>query len=409
MGGEGPRLRSVEAFPVEAQGQALIALRDPSGIAERILTVSPLLAPFLAALDGRHTLDDLEVEYARATGRLLARAEVEGLLAILDREHFLDSATSEARKAALTAAYRAAGSRPPVHAGVSYPADPGRLAAWLAALEREGGAAADGRAAEADGELLAIVAPHIDLRVGGAVYVPAYRALTAAGGADLPVVLGVAHGGLPGHFAAASLDFATPLGVARTDREFVAALSAAFGEDLTAEELAHRMDHTVEFQVVFLQWALSPACRVVGLLCSFGHRDAADAQVGARIARFASGLAATIAARRAAGERVVLVASADLAHVGPRYGDPVPFDDAALREVERADRALLEAVAAADPAALLARIAGADNAHRICGFSPLYVTLAAAGARGGRLLAYGQGPTDGAGSVCSYASLALYR
>jgi AmmeMemoRadiSam system protein B len=186
----------------------------------------------------------------------------------------------------------------------------------------------------------------------------------------------------------------------------VAELSGAFGADLTEEELVHRGDHTIEFQVLYLQRFLGPACRVVPVLCGFGYGDAlGDA---ARVERFAAALAGAVARRRAGGERVVLIASADLAHVGPRYGDEAPLDPAALEEVERADHEALDAVAAGNARAFLARIAAAQDRYRVCGFAPIYTTLLAAGARRGRLLAYGIGSTDGAGSLCSYASLALY-
>lgn len=411
---ETPRLRSVEVFPIRAGSRPLIALRDPSGLAERIVTVSYDLAALLGRFDGRHTLLDLQAEYMRAFGQLLPRAELEAAVELLDREHFLDSPTFAAHKAELTEAFRAAPRRPAAHAGVSYPDDPDLLAARLAAFERaaDEAAAAAGDPTPDDGaDLVALVAPHIDLRVGGPTYVPAYRALAAAGGADLAVVLGVGHAGVPGFFTVSTKDFATPLGVARTDCDFVAALSAAFGEDLTAEELLHRSDHTVEFQVLFLQRTLGASCRIVPVLCAFGCAQALEAggPDATRIERFAAALAETIAARRVRGERVVLVVSADLAHVGPRYGDPVPFDRLALLGVERADRETLEAVEAADPAGFLARVAADEHARRICGFSPLYTALLAAGGRRGRLLAYAQGVSDAMGSVVSYASLALYR
>ncbi len=406
MAPDRPRLRTVEALAVEYGGRRLLALHDPAGLAERILTVTADAAGLLGWLDGRHTLDDVVGAHFRATGVRLSRHEVERLVETLDREHFLDSPALARRRAALTDAYRAAAHRPAAHAGISYPARPEQLLARLAALEAE---AVDGQApAPRDAELLAIVAPHIDLRVGGATYVPAYRALAAAGGADLAVVIGVGHMGIAGLFAAGTLDFATPLGVARTDREFVAELSAAFGDDLTAEELVLRTDHTVEFQVLFLQRLLGDAVRVVPLLASFGHEEARGDAAG-RVGRFAAALAETVARRRAAGARVVLVVSADLAHVGPRYGDPASFDDEQLGLVEEADRALLATVAAGDAAALLDRLSADGDRFRVCGFSPLYTALSAAGARRGRLLAYGRGPTDGAGSICTYASLALYR
>lgn len=405
MAPERPHLRSVEAFPLEHGGRRLVALRDPAGIAERVVSVPVEAVSLLALCDGQHTLEDLVAAHLGETGILLARHEVEHLLETLDREHFLDSPAFARRRAAAVEAYRAAPHRAAAHAGISYPADPARLAARLAALEAEAG---DGAVEGPPGaDLVALVAPHIDLRVGGATYVPAYRALAAAGGADLAVVVGVGHGGIPGLFAATMLDFATPLGVMRTDRTFVSELSAAFGEDLTAEELVHRSDHTVEFQVVFLQRVLGGSCRIVPLLASFGY-EAAEGAAAGRIARFAAALAETVDRRRARGERLVLVASADLAHVGPRYGDPEPFDRPALDEVERADRGLLEAVAAGDAGAFLGRVAADGDRYRVCGFSPIYTALRTVPARQGRLLAYGRGPTDGDGSICSYASLALY-
>ncbi|HEY8367908.1 MAG TPA: MEMO1 family protein, partial [Thermodesulfobacteriota bacterium] len=200
MAPERPRLRPVEAFPIEHEGRRFLALRDPSGLAERTLLVAAEAAGLLVRLDGRHTLDDLVSAHFRDTGVLLARHEVERFVEMLDREHFLDSPAAARRRALLTEAYRAAPHRPAAHAGISYPADPEHLASHLAALERA--THADVAAPDGGGELIAIVAPHIDLRVGAATYVPAYRALAAAGGADVAVVLGVGHMGIPGLFAA---------------------------------------------------------------------------------------------------------------------------------------------------------------------------------------------------------------
>jgi AmmeMemoRadiSam system protein B len=420
-----PRLRPVDAFPLAVDGRELLALRDPSGIAERMVAVPVGLAPLLARCDGSRTLADLVAAHRADTGVLLALADVEAMVDALDRAHLLDSPAFAVRRLERLAEFRA-GPRPSAHAGSAYPADRARLVARLEALERGWDAAAAdwaraGRAArgasvlEVAGAPLEtrapdiLVAPHIDLRVGGELYVPPYRALGRAGGADLAVVLGVGHAGIPGLFAAATTDFSTPLGTSPTDRAFVRELETAFGEPLADEELAHLTEHTVEFQVLFLQRAVGPACRVVPLLTSFGLGEVYGAPTGDRIRRLASALGDTIARRRALGERVVLVVSADLAHVGPRYGDAAPFGPEALAAVEAADRRLLAAVASGDPAAVAAEVAAVDDRYRVCGFSPIYLGLLAGAAREGRLLAYGRGPTDGAGSVCSYASLALYR
>ena len=48
-------------------------------------------------------------------------------------------------------------------------------------------------------------------------------------------------------------DFATPLGAAETDGELLDAVAARCSLDLFADEFAHRREHSIEFQVVWLQ------------------------------------------------------------------------------------------------------------------------------------------------------------
>ena len=69
------------------------------------------------------------------------------------------------------------------------------------------------------------MSPHIDFQRGGAAFAWAYDRVVAESDAELFVILGTAHTPLHGLFSVSSKDFATPLGTARTDREFVAALA----------------------------------------------------------------------------------------------------------------------------------------------------------------------------------------
>ena len=79
---------------------------------------------------------------------------------------------------------------------------------------------------------------------------------------------------------------------------------------------------------------------------------------------------------RRSGRRVAFVAGADLAHVGPRFGDPEPISADELQRVEREDRAMLGAVEAGDARGLLRRASPRDgDRRRICGLSPIYALL----------------------------------
>src|SRR5262249_56372138 len=89
---------------------------------------------------------------------------------------------------------------------------------------------------------------------GGPAGAWAYRALAERCAADLFVIVGTCHVGMRHPFALTRKDYGTPLGPARADRDFVEALSARAAQDCFGSELAHRNEHSVEFQAVFLQY-----------------------------------------------------------------------------------------------------------------------------------------------------------
>ena len=104
--------------------------------------------------------------------------------------------------------------------------------------------------------LRGVLSPHIDFRRGGPVYTWSYRELAEQADIDTFVILGVAHQTCRHQFALTLKDFETPLGVVPTDRQYVERIAAAAGEELFDDELVHRAEHSIEFQVVWLQYVL---------------------------------------------------------------------------------------------------------------------------------------------------------
>src|SRR5207247_2694204 len=86
-----------------------------------------------------------------------------------------------------------------------------------------------------------------------------------------------------------------------------------------------------------------------------------------RVARFLDALGETVVA---SGRRVAFVAGADLAHVGPRFGDAEPVSPEEAARLAGADRAMLETVTAGDADAFFADVARDGDARRVCGLSP---------------------------------------
>jgi MEMO1 family protein len=170
-------------------------------------------------------------------------------------------------------------------------------------------------------------------------------------------------------------------------------------------ELGHRKEHSIEFQAVFLRYVLGGRrpFTVVPILASFAHEALARgrrAEDDPAVARFLDAVVETAAAQN---RRVAYVAGADLAHVGPRFGDAKPVSPKDLARIEREDRAMLEPVADGDAAGFFASIEADGDRRRICGFSPIYALLRCLdGGRGG-LRHYGQWPDPQA--VVTHASM----
>jgi MEMO1 family protein len=364
------------------------------------------LVEIVALFDGERTIVDIQAELTRRFGEIVPRADIERLVEGLDENGFMESERFVALRERTDGAFLASASRPASHAGGAYPADPDTLRRTMDGFFTD---AAGPGPIDAAGSSLppvrALIAPHIDYHRGGPAYAWAYRALGERGDADLFVVLGTCHAGMRDPFALTRKDYDTPFGAAATDRDFVEALAARAGQDCFGSELAHRNEHSIEFQAVFLRYLFGGRrdFTVVPVLASFAHEALArgrEPESDPRVARFLDALGATVAA---SGRRVAIVAGADLAHMGPRFGDPEPISDGELQRIEREDRAMLRAVEAGDAAAFFGAVAAEGDRRRICGLSPIYALLRVLGGATGDVRHYGYWP-DPQG-VVSYTSV----
>ena len=289
--------------------------------------------------------------------------------------------------------------RPPSCAGSVYPAEPAALRraldGWLEIHHDGGTLAPHSRSSRpADGTTRLLVAPHVDYPRGARAWAAAYRALRTS--ADLFVVLGTAHAAPSRLYALSRRDHDTPLGLVPTDRAAVDSIAAALGqEQVLADEAAFDEEHSVELQLVALRHVLDRPFTVLPVLCSAISRLADPAPF---TTRFLGALA-----RAVAGREVCFVASADLAHVGPAYGDPRPPTAAEAARLEARDRATLAFLATGDAAGFHRDAVRDDATRRLCGIAPIYAGIRASGT-GARLLHYERW-TDGTDSV-SFAAAA---
>ncbi len=401
-----PKLRPVQIHPVSHNGQEGFVLQDSLGLSKHMIFVPRALAPILALMDGTRTPKGLQVGLQLRLGIYVPLPVIERLIAQLDEALMLENERFEQARAHALAAYRRAPYRPLAHANAVYPEDPQNLASVL----DEYGANMPPLPDPPPRPIRGVVSPHIDYARGGPIYAGVWTyTREAAQLAERVILLGTDHNGDFGAITLTRQNYATPYGVLPTDREIVDALVEAIGEEEAfREELHHRSEHSIELALVWLHHMRggNPVPVVPVLLGSFAHFTAGEADP----ARDEGLNAAIRVLQEAAREKPTLVvAAADLAHVGPAFGDPQPWGMAEKTRLRSADEELMQAMIEGDAERFFRAIARVHDRYRICGLPPIYVLLRVLEGAQGVATGYDQCPADEQfGSVVSVCGVALW-
>lgn len=405
-----PRLRStLDVMPSPFPDEPGMVLRDPFGYSEDILLIPPPLLPTLACLDGKHTERDVQEMLTRLQGgEIVFTEEVRGLVSLLDTKGFLETEEFFKLRDQRHREFVAAPERLPSHAGLAYSTEPDDLRRQFDARFHE---APDGTGSEAD-SLLGLAAPHVSPDGGWDSYVAAYQRVGPWLGERTIVILGTSHYGEPEKFGLTKKPFLTPLGKAEVDGDLVDELARQAPDAVTIEDYCHAVEHSIEFQVLFLQYRLGAPVRILPILCGpfaesleSGKRPESDDSVR----QFFEALA-ELAARLP--ERLFWVLGVDLSHVGVRYGDgiEVKAGQGPMARVAERDEGRLERICAGDVEGFFEEIQAEGDDLKWCGYSPLYTFLASLRPRwqiSGRVLHYQQWNIDPQ-SVVSFAGVEFF-
>jgi AmmeMemoRadiSam system protein B len=386
-----------------ARGRVLM-LRDTEGIAPSPVVLAAAHAAVVARLDGHRDAAEIAADAARAGAREATPALVAQIVAELDAAYLLDTPRFRAKKRDVVRAFEQAETRPAAHAGGSYHADPIALGRFI-----RDECLARAPARRAVGPIFGLCAPHMDLWRAAVGYGHAYRALSEGldPAVDTFILLGTSHAPMARPFAVCAKRFATPLGPLAADHDALAELSRRARFDVRADEYLHKGEHSLEFQAVFLRHVLGPraaSARIVPILCGLG-----DAQIRRRdpardpdAESFLAALAQLVDDRRG---RVLVVAGADLAHVGPRFGDARPLDASGRERLRERDLASVELALARDAAGFFHQVAGDLETRRVCGLGPIYTMLRVLPGGRGEKLHYEQHVDPEEGSIVSHTAM----
>jgi MEMO1 family protein len=408
-----PKLRPIEAFPIEASGRRLIYIRDPLHYGKD-LVVSPALIEVIRYFDGAHTIRDIQAKLMLKSGELIYSDMIENIAREMDEHLFLDSERFREVRNKVQSEFAASDVRQVAHAGTSYEAKTESLREQLQNFFVTEGGAGMPRMDKGRGnghKTLAIIAPHIDLRCAGPCYSWAYREF-AEGVIDCEtvIILGTSHYGSGGLFIITEKDFETPLGRLETDREFITALRLELGDELNGDEGAHRLEHSIEFQTIFLQTIFygRKMPKIVPILVTSFQSLIEKVDRPDQYEEFARFTAALRSVVTNWPRSVSFVVGADLAHIGRKFGDKFAAQTR-LSEVERTDLEMLKYIEAGDANGFFNFIKAERDSRRVCGFPPILTLLATVENLEGKLLKYEQWSETATESAVTYASLAFYN
>jgi len=394
--------RDLEFFPVQHEGQQFVLIRDPLGLVEEGKAVGLPLYQIMTLLDGSTTIRDLQMELMRQQGGILVGAdEINGLLTHLDESFLLDSERFKNAKERIIADFTSRRIRPCSHCGKSYPENPSELKVRLDEILNN-----ELSIPEPDGKLTALIAPHIDLNVGYKSYSSAYRLLKHTAPSRV-ILLGVGHQLQNALFSLTDKDFETPLGITKNDQASINRLRESGRDIIAPNDFIHRSEHSIEFQIIFLQHLLSDnPFTIIPILCGslrMGLSEYTRQAYQEKAAPFLENLKKMLADP---DQETLLVAGVDFSHTGPKFGHEMPATYLENSSREH-DQNLLKHLSRLDEANFWEESRRVNDQFNVCGFSALACLLEVLPECQGELLNYEIWHEEPTRSAVSFASVAF--
>ncbi len=399
-----PKIRPLRGFAAKNGDQQLLGLADARNISTKVVLAVPQFQVVLPHLRGEKTIDEVVAE----VGHGLTREVLEPFVAQLDDAGLLEGPTFDAILKEVREQFDESDTLPP--ATTADVAD-----ALVAQAVGEG--VTDEQKAEMGPEKLreafdqwiakalepvedpsfnalpkAIIAPHLDYWRGWLNYAHVYGRMRVVDKPDRVVILGTNHFGMGTGVTACDKGFESPLGTCAYDKDFAELVGGALSDDDREKLFANRYDHEREHSIeLHIPWI----CHVFGgsegegpfpkVFAALVHDPLAnngesyDGE-GLAIDPFVDALKKALSA---ADGTTLVIASADLSHVGPQFGDQVQLlgDDDQTKQfrigVINHDRELVKMLEEAKTDELVTSMAWQQNKTRWCSVGNLVATLRA--------------------------------
>jgi AmmeMemoRadiSam system protein B len=380
-----------------------LLIRDPLKFSDAMLLIPPVLVECLACFDGEQTSLDLRADLVRITGQIDVSDIEKHLYDTLSQAAFLEDEQFEAARVARLNEFKEAPKREAAHAGSAYPDDAGEARETIAEFMKDA-------TPPSENSIVGIATPHVSPFGGWESYRDAYSLLPPSADGRTFVILGTSHYGEPDRFGLTQKPFVTPFGEAVTENRFVTELAEAAPDAVRMEDYCHAVEHSIEFQVLFLQYLYGPNIHILPILCGSFARSIYQGgrpEANENVQRFFDSLG-NIAARE--GNKLLWVLGVDMAHMGRRYGDQMTAqaDSGEMLAVAERDKSRIERMTQADAGGFWELIQQNQDDLKWCGSAPIYTFMKAAPEARGTLRRYQQWNIDDH-SVVSFAAVGFRR
>lgn len=393
----------MEVFSTYYQGQKALVVKDALGLIKNPVVLQGHILDFIGLIDGKRTPRDIQLELIRQQDGVFVGVDyVHSLLSELDALFLLDSENYKDTKDKIFTDYNRQTVRPAVLAGQAYPDSAGDLRKYLESFfpDSEGISVA-----KSDSRVSALIAPHIDLSLGKKVYGRAYEAIKDADPKRV-VILGTGHSLHHSYVSLTEKDFKTPLGLVRTEKPWVRKLREVDDGVVAPHDMDHRNEHSIEFQLVFLQHLFGSDFSLLPVLCGSLQKELAAFSRASEIPGvngFISELRQLVGKK---GSDVLVVAGVDFSHIGPKFRHTYRASSL-MAEAKEFDMRLIDAICSGDASGFWAEAKKVANRYNVCGLSSIAFLLELFPESIGQLLGYDFWEEEETQSAVSFAAIAL--
>ncbi|MHC5002657.1 MAG: AmmeMemoRadiSam system protein B [Planctomycetota bacterium] len=386
-----PQLRPIQPIPVKKDGQKLVALRDPTMLSQQTMIVPPQALMVLQQFRGERPLEEIAAQFQADVGQFaeLARG--------LDRVGLLWGPTAEQLEEQQKARIRESGAFPAGAAasmGDDADACRSRMSEYFNETEDP----------ELDGAVLGVVAPHLDYDRGWPNYAAAYYMLRDMPAPDRVIVLGTNHFGIGDGAVVTEHGFDTPLGRCPVAADLLNPLTERLGKALTIDQLDHLGEHSIQLQLPWLQYCFGNIPLLAALVPDPLEPPIEDDGERVDADRFTEALREVLGT---VDGRTLIVASCDLSHVGPQFGEPRAIDQQRRVDVEQHDRDMLAKFITGDAEEFVGALRWNHNPTRWCSIGSMTAMLKLLEPEAIELIDYRQAYDEKGTALVSSAALLL--